>query len=691
VSAPSANTREVTINNCSGQGTLNVSIAGGTGTNAEGAVTSGASLNQSIQVYMDLEDNAAGTSASKDFLLGNNNGTSWSSSKLTLANSGSCNATGTNCANLSSDWTPRWSALQNYWKLDGTYFDEISGDNLLQVGTPTYDTDAKIGTRSLFMDGVNAQVYTTLSHPITMSSDYTVNAWIKPDPTSGALNGDAYRVFNLSDCTGTALYALQVWLFDNSGPSSGEAYNLRCDSGLGCVGTTNTGVGFFSQNKFYMITSVKRGTDLEFYVNGSRMFTGTDTLGSVNSSCSTFSMKLAGLVDDAAIWNEGMLPEEVALIYQRQSAKFSGSYTSRIFNFGFEGLASTLAWKSSLPFNKELPDISYNENSNNYSALVGSTGSTNDNDLMSGIMAVWHLNESTAVLNDYLADFDDSSGNAVSLQAQGTTVMRTNEYSIFDKGVYLQQVALTTSSPLLSSLSVQAYTVSFWFKTNSPLSNEYIMAQGYSSNRLNISIINGSFCYEKPALGAAKCTTSKINDGHWHHFAFTRAENNALKIYVDGQIEFISSDGYPYEFQEFQFGSFNIIPTFWDEVAVWNRALHPNEILQLYRRGANRVKIQMRACSQSDCSDNPYWRGPNNSTNSSAKHSYYSELLNNDYIDTYFPTGNVKNSSPLLNLLNFFPVTSSNKQYFQYRAILESDETSGTYLPDLQSFQILPQ
>jgi hypothetical protein len=99
----------------------------------------------------------------------------------------------------------------------------------------------------------------------------------------------------------------------------------------------------------------------------------------------------------------------------------------------------------------------------------------------------------------------------------------------------------------------------------------------------------------------------------------------------------------------------------------------------------------MRACSQSDCSDNPYWRGPNNSTNSSAKHSYYSELLNNDYIDTYFPTGNVKNSSPLLNLLNFFPVTSSNKQYFQYRAILESDETSGTYLPDLQSFQILPQ
>lgn len=414
-------------------------------------------------------------------------------------------------------------------------------------------------------------------------------------------------------------------------------------------------------------------------------------MGSVNSSCSTFSMKLAGLVDDAAIWNEGMLPEEVALIYQRQSAKFSGSYTSRIFNFGFEGLASTLAWKSSLPFNKELPDISYNENSNNYSALVGSTGSTNDNDLMSGIMAVWHLNESTAVLNDYLADFDDSSGNAVSLQAQGTTVMRTNEYSIFDKGVYLQQVALTTSSPLLSSLSVQAYTVSFWFKTNSPLSNEYIMAQGYSSNRLNISIINGSFCYEKPALGAAKCTTSKINDGHWHHFAFTRAENNALKIYVDGQIEFISSDGYPYEFQEFQFGSFNIIPTFWDEVAVWNRALHPNEILQLYRRGANRVKIQMRACSQSDCSDNPYWRGPNNSTNSSAKHSYYSELLNNDYIDTYFPTGNVKNSSPLLNLLNFFPVTSSNKQYFQYRAILESDETSGTYLPDLQSFQILPQ
>ncbi|MBP7843458.1 MAG: hypothetical protein KA116_01465 [Proteobacteria bacterium] len=690
VSAPSANTREVTINNCSGQGTLNVSIAGGTGTNAEGAVTAAASLNQSIQVYMDLEDNAAGTSASKDFSLGNNNGTTWSSSKLTLANSGSCDATSTNCANLSSDWTPRWSALQNYWKLDNSYIDEISGDTFFPISTPTFDSDAKIGTSSIFMDGANAEVIANLTNPIWMFGDYTVNAWIKPDPTSALLGGDAYRVFNLAGCT-TPSYALQVWLFDNSGANAGEAYNVRCDSGLGCASSSPTGAGFFSQNKYYMITSVKRGTALEFYVNGSRMFTGTDTLSSLISSCSTFGMKLAGLVDDTAIWNEGLLPEEVALIYQRQSAKFSGSYTSRIFNFGFEGIAESLAWKSSLPFNKELPDLGNNENSNNYSSLVGSTGSPNDNDLMSGIMALWHLNERSAVVNDSTVDFYDRSGNAVSLEAQGSTI-RSNEYSIFNKGVYLENAIVNTSSILLSQNAALPYTVSFWFKTNSPLSNESILTQSTSgSNKLEIKIINGSFCYEKTVLGAAKCTSSKINDGHWHHFAFTRAVNGALKLYVDGLNELSSVDSFAYDNTSFMFGSLNLIPTYWDEVAVWSRALHANEINQLYRRGANRVKIQMRACSQSDCSDNPYWRGPNDSTNSSAKHSYYSELLNNDYIDTYFATGNVKFESPLLNLLNFFPVNSSNKQYFQYRAILESDETSGAYLPDLQSLQILPQ
>jgi hypothetical protein len=142
-----------------------------------------------------------------------------------------------------------------------------------------------------------------------------------------------------------------------------------------------------------------------------------------------------------------------------------------------------------------------------------------------------------------------------------------------------------------------------------------------------------------------------------------------------------------------------------DEVAIWGRALNASEVLQLYRRGINRVKYQARSCvdascacrafstspvgSATDCSGNgtaddltgtdplqANWFGPDGTSA-----TYFSELQNNSSVDSSgTPTGAVAATGLNLNWAGtFFPAAArpSNNQYFQYRVFMESDDETG--------------
>src|SRR5690606_24162050 len=91
--------------------------------------------------------------------------------------------------------------------------------------------------------------------------------------------------------------------------------------------------------------------------------------------------------------------------------------------------------------------------------------------------------------------------------------------------------------------------------------------------------------------------------------------------------------------------------------------------MQLYRRGANRVKHQVRVCTAADCSDDPNganWKGPDG-TNL----TYFSELNNNTA--ALAMTGEVKKGLPSM-LFSDFTSPVGTSRYFQYRTILESDD-----------------
>jgi hypothetical protein len=110
-----------------------------------------------------------------------------------------------------------------------------------------------------------------------------------------------------------------------------------------------------------------------------------------------------------------------------------------------------------------------------------------------------------------------------------------------------------------------------------------------------------------------------------------------------------------------------------DEAAYWNRALSSAEATELYRRGANRIKYQVRSCPDSTCSTNPAWLGPDGTNQ-----TYFSELNNNlvqsDSGDLN-SSDSVKVGLPTMNFANFSSLSVASTRYFQYRAIMESDDT----------------
>ena len=115
-----------------------------------------------------------------------------------------------------------------------------------------------------------------------------------------------------------------------------------------------------------------------------------------------------------------------------------------------------------------------------------------------------------------------------------------------------------------------------------------------------------------------------------------------------------------------------------DEVAVWKRALTAAEVATVYKRGAGRLKLQVRAWSPStypSCVNGtesapscPDFAGPSGSTA-----AYYSELSNSS---TAFPSQSITASGG----------GTLSGRFFQYKVFFDANETVST--PNLSSVTV---
>jgi hypothetical protein len=358
------------------------------------------------------------------------------------------------------------------------------------------------------------------------------------------------------------------------------------------------------------------------------------------------------------------------------AAQTSGTYVSPPFNFTdcYNAPLKYLAWTSILPFGKEVPSTS--ETSFYYSGITAG--------LTTNLVGLWHLNETAGTT------FVDSAGTGNTGNKQGNVTLGVTgkllNAATFDGATAYISTTKTFNNPTL-------FTVAIWFKTVTAAGGHLIgmgnAITGSSGNYdRHLYMTNAGKIYFGVYPNAVRVVTTPLsyNDGVWHQAVGTLSAAG-LQLYMDGVL--ISTDAATTTAQSYtgyirigydSVGGWTNQPSSYffngtlDEAAFWTRALSGTEVQQLYQRGGNRLKFQIRQCTQVTCSDNPSWQGPDGTAS-----TFFTEINNNS--NQNLSTGTVQTVSPNLIFSNFpsFPLANTNA--FQYQIIFETDNT--TYLPSV--------
>ncbi len=221
-----------------------------------------------------------------------------------------------------------------------------------------------------------------------------------------------------------------------------------------------------------------------------------------------------------------------------------------------------------------------------------------------------------------------------------------NYYSLFSQNIYANTNYYLKTSQFYPPTA--AMSISFWMKTKLDRKSILGWVGGMANN--SVFIENGNLKWYFSSAPTYFASTSALNDGEWHHIVLTRNANNSRKIYVDGVLNNTSTSTYTIDnsfttavaLYFFHSAVYSAGSGTLDQVSVWSRELVLDEISNIYKRGVGELRLQLKGCAISDCSDSVFV-GPD------GEDSYF-ELTNSEY-----------------DLSNLF----SGFRYFQYASFFE--------------------
>jgi hypothetical protein len=633
-------------------------------------------------------------------------GTLWDSTNdfvRLIAPADNAGYTATNTAYLDSSWAPQYSSLVSYYRLDDSWNDSIGTNNMLPSGAPVFTTSAKIGSYAASLGGVGD--YASVgSAVLTATNNFTLSAWIYPTDLATAKRIAVY--IGTGGVNGYGIAASG----STAGTVSVEIGNTWVDQPVS-----------YTANTWHHVVAVRSAGTLTVYLNGVALGNTSNTAPSAPGATTYIGWdgannKMQGVVDDVAFWNVALTATQIQTIFSRQSAKYSGNFTSRIFS-SVDSYASwsNLGWVTTLPFFKPLPDYAGGAVESESSTAGSGYSSLASSSLMSGIAGLWHLDEpsGTSGANSVV----DRSGSGNDGEPSSVTFGAPGE---FGSAATFNGSSSSISIADSSSLRPSNLSLSLWFQGGNqggfitllgkpgPAFSSYSVYTG-ASGGLTFYIGTTTAYYLSADAGAG------VWDYRWHHAVGTY-DGTYIRLYVDGALvgaPVMETTPIGYNTSSLFIGNYDGGALFFngsiDEVALWGRALSATEVLQLYRRGANRVKYQLRPCADSACAANPSWQGPDGTNQ-----TYFSESLNNSGQASYSgqslswggdPTSayTVLTSLPAMLFSNFSDISglaTAVNPYFQYRAVLESDDasTSCTYAssstwcsPEIQSVSVQTQ
>lgn len=353
------------------------------------------------------------------------------------------------------------------------------------------------------------------------------------------------------------------------------------------------------------------------------------------------------------------------------TAGTTATLVSRVIDHRLQTPAwSKFSFATSYPFGKEI-------------AVAAETGYGNAvGNFSNGLVGLWHLNQPAGTVMASSAIDSSASGNHGS--PGGGTVFGITAPLVtgarFD-GVDDNILIGSTNIPVAGA----ARTTAAWIRKDVGSGNIVVLAYGNNSTGAlwEMMVYNGELILHAydggfDTVGIA----APITEGVWNHVAITYV-GTTVTIYSNGVNRGTKTLGLNTGSAFFRIGGPGYFGQ-WkgdiDEVGIWSRGLSDAEIEQLYRRGANRIKFQVRGCTDATCSTAPTWTGP-----SGTNADFFTEL--NNATTTPFST-NWSVFAGLNATFDAWVTANMIKPFMQYKAIFESD--SASWFPDLISAGFSP-
>jgi len=454
-----------------------------------------------------------------------------------------------------------------YWKFDdgqGSTTQDSSQNNLDGTlnNTPTWQTeDFCISGKCLYFDGTNNENVSKSDDSkldFAAADNFTVSAWAKRNGASSANNFIITKA--QAGYTGYKLYqdASGDYCFD---VSDGTNTDTACTSAVE-----------FDDDKWHLVQGVKSGTtSITLYVDGNQRaqdasIAATGTLANtgtfyVGVDLDGTSNEWLGFMDDAKVYP-----------FARTAAQILQDYNSGLANAGTkQGTSAVL-------------------------------GASPEKWLSDGLVGYWRMND--AGVDAEGETITDSSGN-------GNTGTLYGDNSIGDNGTGLDctaagkygsgcsldgtdDYASFVNSSSITSISSKG-TISLWVKLNAVPSGENIAAlidvdgTGCVGRGLYFHLTSTSF---KLQYGTGSCTnvisTTTPATGTWYHLVATWDSASGAKMYVNGILEDTDTSLPTFSIAQAsayigtQAGTLRFLNGVVDETRIYNRALSPKEVSDLY-------------------------------------------------------------------------------------------------------------
>ncbi|MFA6185457.1 MAG: DUF2341 domain-containing protein [Candidatus Shapirobacteria bacterium] len=423
-----------------------------------------------------------------------------------------------------------------YWKFDeGTgnnAYDSSSQNNTgSMLSAPIWKNESEcVSGKCLAFDNVDDGV--SINKNFVGLTDYTMSAWVNIKGTHQHYTG---AIMSSGD------WNTQYWVFGIS--QANDAINM-------CAGSCSINYAF-QLNKWTHVTVTRSGSQYTLYINGKNSGTYSGSSSALVSSATNTTIGRETYGGGYFAFN-GWIDEPKIYPYARTADQIKLDYNSR-------------------------------GSSKGTSANLGGAGT--DNNLSNGLVGYWKMDEGTMGSG---TTFTDSSGNGNTGTGVSSVAVSTGE---FGNGVDipgpggsgLGSVINVNDSDSLDIGYTTPMTISFWLNADSTACGAIIKKSGlWEIYRCSANLTIRFDGYDQGS-------SFNLNNGQWYLVTMTRdPSTNTTKVYINGQ----QTDSWTYTIGTPNYsggmgiGAYNggsyAIDGKLDEVRVYNRALSPSEVSQLY-------------------------------------------------------------------------------------------------------------